>query len=66
MWERVPLKEVANVASGFGFPKKYQGVTGERYPFFKVGDMNLPGNEREMCVTSNTVSEAVVKELTGC
>ncbi len=63
MWERVPLKEVANVASGFGFPKKYQGVTDEKYPFFKVGDMNLPGNEREMCVASNTVSDAVVKEL---
>jgi len=63
MWRRVPLKKVADVASGFGFPKKYQGVTDEQYPFFKVGDMNLSGNEREMNVASNTISEDVVREL---
>jgi len=63
MWRRVPLKKVADVASGFGFPKKYQGVTDEQYPFFKVGDMNLSGNEREMNVASNTISEDVVRKL---
>ncbi|HDM78330.1 MAG TPA: hypothetical protein ENG51_17995 [Deltaproteobacteria bacterium] len=51
-WPQVQIKQVAEVASGFGFPRKYQGKSDEEFPFFKVGDMNLPGNERCMTVTT--------------
>jgi len=57
------LSSVAAVQSGSAFPKKYQGVSGGKYPFYKVSDMNLPGNEESMCFENNTVSEDVQKEL---
>lgn len=62
-WSNVPMATAADVASGFGFPLEYQGVSGEEYPFFKVGDMNLPGNEKCMAVTVNTISGQTLKKL---
>ena len=62
-WLHAPIKKVADVESGFGFPKQYQGVLDAEYPFYKVGDMNLPGNESEMRVSSNTISKEVLKIL---
>lgn len=62
-WLEAPIKEVADVMSGFGFPREQQGSVGEEYPFFKVGDMNLPGNEKEMTVKVNTISEKVLRKL---
>ena len=55
-WPRVEIREIAEVVSGFGFPREFQGVTGEEFPFFKVGDMNAAGNERFMTVAANTIS----------
>ena len=40
-----------------------QGRQGERYPFYKVSDMNLPGNERLMSTANHSISEAVRKQL---
>ncbi len=57
------LGEVGEVKSGSGFPKKHQGREGEKYPFYKVSDMNLPGNEREMVEEANSISETVRKQL---
>lgn len=62
-WQHPPIKKMADVESGFGFPKQYQGVLDAEYPFYKVGDMNLPGNESEMRVSSNTISKEVLKAL---
>lgn len=62
-WLDVEIGKVADVVSGFGFPREYQGVTNEEYPFFKVGDMNLQGNERCMTTVVNTISSATLKEL---
>lgn len=62
-WPIVDIKEVAEVVSGFGFPRDFQGITNGEYPFFKVGDMNFPGNEVEMRETTNTVSEEILKQL---
>ena len=39
------LGEFVDVVSGAGFPKSAQGSAGEKYPFYKVSDMNLIGNE---------------------
>lgn len=60
---RVPLGSVATIDSGAGFPVHHQGRTGCEFPFIKVSDMNLPGNERRIQSWNNTVSEDVRREL---
>ncbi len=62
-WPMQPIKEVAEVASGFGFPLDYQGKTDEEIPFLKVSDMNLPGNEVWIRSWNNSVSRAVLREM---
>ncbi len=62
-WPRVKMEQIAEVVSGFGFPREYQGSLHEQYPFFKVGDMNLAGNERCMHKITNTISEETLKKL---
>ncbi len=62
-WHHVEMGKVANVVSGYGFPREYQGLTDEEFPFFKVGDMNLPGNEKCMTTIANTISGATLKKL---
>lgn len=62
-WREVTIGEIARVQSGSGFPKRYQGETAGDCPFFKVSDMNLPGNERFMMTANNYVSEGTRVEL---
>jgi type I restriction enzyme, S subunit len=57
------LAEVAEIRSGWGFPHSYQGNTEGTYPFYKVSDMNLTGNERVMTVANNFVDEAASRKL---
>ncbi len=57
------IDALATIGSGSGFPKKYQGQTSGKYPFYKVGDMNLPGNEERMTTSRNYISEEVRSEL---
>ena len=59
------LGEVAEVRSGWGFPNKYQGQTDGVYPFYKVRDMTLSGNERFMHHSENYVSQEIA-ELLRC
>lgn len=58
-WTAARLAEVATVQSGSGFPQEHQGQVEGGIHFYKVSDMNLPGNEREMVHANNTVSEEV-------
>jgi type I restriction enzyme S subunit len=62
-WNTVPLNKVVNLESGFGFPREYQGDENQTFPFFRVSDMNIAGNEVFMENHSNTVSAATLKEL---
>ena len=62
-WIKTVLSEVAVVQSGAGFPDKYQGQQGREIPFYKVSDMNIPDNEREMIHENNSITEGVRKEL---
>jgi len=62
-WEVSPLKRLALFKSGAGFPVHHQGDTGAEIPFFKVSDMNLPGNEKYLCVSNNTVSTSIAQDL---
>lgn len=62
-WAVVPLKRLAWFKSGSGFPVHHQGDTSAEIPFFKVSDMNLPGNEKYLRVCANTVSMTVARGL---
>jgi type I restriction enzyme S subunit len=57
------LADVATIDSGAGFPLEYQGVQGEIFPFLKVSDMNIPGNERTIRTWNHSISEAVRSKL---
>jgi len=56
-WRVVRLGEVAEVRGGKAFPHRFQGKESGRYPFFKVSDMNLHGNEIYMRQANNYVDE---------
>ena len=57
------LKEIVNIKGGDTFSKKYQGNLNSRdIPFYKVGDMNTPGNEKIMMSANNYVREEVLKK----
>ncbi|RRN48297.1 restriction endonuclease subunit S, partial [Streptococcus suis] len=50
------MGEVGYAKSGVGFPEKEQGgLTG--IPFFKVSDMNIDGNENELTIANNYVTD---------
>lgn len=59
-WEQRKLGDVGYCKSGVGFPDKEQGVK-EGIPFFKVSDMNTFGNEREMTISNNYVTQKQVE-----
>ena len=59
----VKLSEVARVQSGAGFPQILQGERNLQFPFYKVSDMNLAGNEVEMNNETNSISEETRKKL---
>ena len=58
-WEQRKLGEVGKARSGVGFPDSEQGGT-VGTPFFKVSDMNTAGNENEMTVANNYVTDAQI------
>ena len=62
-WKTVRLEEIADVRGGTSFPKAYQGNTEGEYPFYKVSDMNLRGNETLMQASNNWVEKDAVKTL---
>ncbi|MBO8142799.1 MAG: restriction endonuclease subunit S [Firmicutes bacterium] len=62
-WEVVPLKRLAWFKSGAGFPVHHQGDMNAEIPFFKVSDMNIPGNEKYLRICPNTVSMTVARSL---
>ena len=62
-WKTIRLKEVADIRAGSAFPIKYQGNIEGKYPFYKVSDMNLTGNETSMHASNNWVEEDTVKTL---
>ena len=57
------LGEIVEIRSGWGFPNKEQGKKQGDVPFFKVGDMNTPGNELYMVSSQNYVDNSTVGRL---
>jgi type I restriction enzyme, S subunit len=57
------MAEVAEIRSGWGFPNAYQGQSEGTYPFYKVSDMNLVGNETLMTAANNFIDEVAARKL---
>ena len=55
-WEQRKLGDVGKAKSGVGFPDAEQGGS-EGTPFFKVSDMNTNGNENELVIANNYVTD---------
>ena len=64
-WKELALADIANIVSGVSFPRAHQGRQTGKHPFFKVSDMNTPGNQRELRVAANTVDDALLDALRG-
>ena len=62
-WDVLPLKRIGRFRSGAGFPIIEQGQKDLELPFFKVSDMNLPGNEQVMRSWNNSVSRNTADRL---
>lgn len=62
-WTQTTLGAVCKLQSGAGFPVKYQGRKAGQFPFFKVSDMNLEGNEEELVIANNYISDEVRSSL---
>lgn len=62
-WPMQAIKDVAQVDSGFGFPLDLQGSKDKPYPFLKVSDMNLPGNESRITTQNNTVDAGDLAQM---
>lgn len=60
-WEQRKLGEIGIIKSGIGFPTSQQGGA-EGTPFYKVSDMNKPGNELVMKSSSNYVSNSQIND----
>ena len=62
-WKVIRLEGIADIRAGSAFPIKYQGNIEGKYPFYKVSDMNLTGNETLMHASNNWIDEDTVKTL---
>ena len=60
-WEERKLGDVGKTKSGIGFPDAQQGGK-QGTPFYKVSDMNNPGNEVVMMNANNYASDSQLKE----
>jgi type I restriction enzyme S subunit len=61
-WALVTLRRVGRVGQGDAFAHDRQGRESGEFPWFKVADMNRPGNEIEMVSADNFVDRMVVVE----
>ncbi len=62
-WTSTILGELCQLKGGSGFKTDFQGRESGVYPFIKVSDMNLSGNERKIHTANNWVSSDDLKQL---
>lgn len=61
-WEEKKLGDIGKFQSGTGFSNSEQGGK-KGIPFYKVSDMNLAGNEYQMNISNNYVTQNQVSHL---
>lgn len=59
----VSLRNLATVRNGQTFPKRLQGQQAGEIPFFKVSDLDSPGNERWLKTPANWITAAEAAEI---
>ena len=59
----VELGSVSRISAGYGFSKSEQGCVVGEYPFYKVSDMNRPGNQVFLESAANYLSKADAHRL---
>ena len=59
----VTLHDIATLRGGHGFPEEEQGHLTGSIPFYKVSDMNEPGNEHHLYAANNYVEHATAQRL---
>lgn len=59
----VDLGSVSRISAGYGFPKSEQGRIFGEYPFYKVSDMNRPGNQVFLESAANYLAKADAHRL---
>ena len=62
-WEVVKAGDIGKFRGDNGFPTAFQGQSTGKYPFFKVSDMNLEGNEICMESANNYIDETIRKQI---
>jgi type I restriction enzyme S subunit len=62
-WQIRHLGAYGKFIAGCGFPHEYQGSKNDQYPFYKVSDTNLEGNEVYLKNSENTVTAEIAKKL---
>lgn len=62
-WACGRLGDICDFTAGSAFKPEYQGSTEGDYPFIKVSDMNLAGNEVFIQSANNYVSEAQQSDM---
>lgn len=62
-WRTITLGQVCDFLAGSVFPKEFQGEVSGEYPFIKVSDMNLPGNERWVESANHWISQSTREKL---
>ena len=62
-WATVKLGDLCSFRAGSVFKPALQGQSSGKYPFVKVGDMNLPANAVRIQEANNWVSEDDLQEL---
>lgn len=62
-WDTGALGDICSFTAGSAFKPEHQGSTEGDYPFIKVSDMNLTGNEVFILSANNYVSKALQAEM---
>jgi len=57
-WTAINLGKLCTFLAGNAFPKMHQGDIDGDYPFIKVSDMNISGNEKFINTANNWISES--------
>jgi type I restriction enzyme S subunit len=61
-WSAASLGELCKFSGGSAFKEKYQGKSSGQFPFIKVSDMNLTGNERFITNANHWIDESIRTE----